>query len=387
MVDRFWSNASTHAAAALSEGRYGDARAIYEVLLVFVEKQHGSTDLRAAGCHQGLGEALEGLGEMSQAERHLKRGLTILERRLGALHPITLRVTTGLGVFYRRNGQIPRAEMTLRKALHGWGQINSAPDLDVCETLDQMSKLYMQIGQVREAERFADKSALIRQRAAAHSAEQMLKALLDFAERQSHKRNHEETENLLKEALAITDSMRKPNNLQAAEILTWLGCLAMTAFRFEEAVSHFERTLCILCGNLGDQDKTVAGTLRLLGSAYWMTGQGQRGATCYEEALETAKRICGERSAMVAADLHKLALIYLSIGDLAKAEEKMMAALALREELHGRQHLNVVAVLKDLADIRSAQSRAQEAGELLIRVRDTLRSASEAARTGAPIAT
>jgi len=372
MDDSIWSKTNGMAAAALAEGRFEEARATYSELLSQVEKEYGAGDLRAASCHQALGEVYEGLGNMERAERHFQQGVAILEQQLGNSHPITLRVMTAFGAFYRRHKRFARAEPILRRAFQRWERLRSKSGLDVCETLDELSALYLEQGHIRDAERFKDKAELIRQQAKARDEEEMLRTMLTFAQQQIRKRNLGEAETLLREALAVTDGMRKPNHLKAAEILIELSQLTMTDLRFDEAVSHLERALNILCQSLGDHDATIADILRQLGNAYWVSGQAKQSVTCYEEALDVDKRIAGEQSEAVAADLHKLAVIYLSTNDLEQAERNALESLSLRETLHGERHPTIAALLKDLADIRHAQGRVEEAEELLQRLKSVL---------------
>ncbi|MDD5089219.1 MAG: tetratricopeptide repeat protein, partial [bacterium] len=262
MDDSTWGKSTGIAAAALAEGKYEEARAAYSDLLAQAEHQFGTGDLRTAGCHQALGEAYQGLGNAEHAERHFQQGVTVLEQQLGSGHPITLRVMTAFGAFYRRSKRFARAEFLLRRVFRLWEQLHSKSGLDVCETLDELSLLYSDLGQTREAERFKDKAELIRQRAKARDEEEMLRTMLTFAQQQIRKRNCGEAEMLLREALAVTDSMHKPNHLQAAQILIELSQLTMTDLRFDEAVSHLERALNILCQSLGDHDAAIADPLR-----------------------------------------------------------------------------------------------------------------------------
>lgn len=67
-----------------------------------------------------------------------------------------------------------------------------------------------------------------------------------------------------------------------------------------------------------------------------------------------------------------LLLIHSVPGSYAKAETCALEALKLREELQGPHHLEVASLLKDIADIYTAQSRPEDAQQYEERARAAL---------------
>lgn len=68
----------------------------------------------------------------------------------------------------------------------------------------------------------------------------------------------------------------------------------------------------------------------------------------------------------------ELLLIHSVPGSYAKAETCALEVLKLREELQGPHHLEVASLLKDIADIYTAQSRPEDAQQYEERARAAL---------------
>ncbi len=370
--DKYWSSSYSQAATALSEGRYSDARAMFDILLGYIESRFGATDLRAAACHQGLAESYCGIGQCVHAEPHYKRGLAILERHLGAVHPFSLKASTALGIFYRNAKQTAKAEIQLAKALHGWSQLDTMPALDVCETLDNLAGLYCDQGREQEAQPLIRQAIIIRQRNLSKDRSEAIKGLIEYAEQQAKLKRFQEAELLMKEALEMTESFYGRNDIQVAHLLKKMSQILISDSRPADAIPYMERALCIKSLVYGDQDERVVAALRNLGDLYVWVGRGPQAAACYEDALETSKKLHGEDSLEAASDLHKLAFIYRNIETHDKAEARAQVSLRIREDKLGKNHPNVISILLDLQEIYVALSRQQDADVIETRVRQTL---------------
>ena len=127
---RAWKAEREAGYAALITEHYDQAEERFRSALAIASRRSLFDPYVAAG-HVDLAEVSRARGDLEEAERHLKRAITLLERRLGSSHLDVLRVSQSLADLYIEQKRYPQAEVLLMRLLSTAERVLGAghPDL------------------------------------------------------------------------------------------------------------------------------------------------------------------------------------------------------------------------------------------------------------------
>ncbi len=109
-------------------------------------------------------------------------------------------------------------------------------------------------------------------------------------------------------------------------------------------------------GSLKDQLAIEAAIRQTLGKTYLSLGQLAAAENQLRKALELNRRVYGDRSANTAGSLSDMARLRQQQGNLEEAEKLARDALATQRAFHGPEHAEVARALDDLGIVLAAQS-------------------------------
>lgn len=92
-----------------SQGRYDDARSLYEEALAGLKEQQGERDRDVLAIVASLGNCYNHLGLLDQAENLCGRALAFWGQDFGNEHPVTLDLCMRLGEMYHSQGRLYEA--------------------------------------------------------------------------------------------------------------------------------------------------------------------------------------------------------------------------------------------------------------------------------------
>ncbi|EDM79981.1 serine/threonine kinase family protein [Plesiocystis pacifica SIR-1] len=116
---------------------------------------------------------------------------------------------------------------------------------------------------------------------------------------------------------------------------------------------------------LGEDRRLEAIYLHNLGGLRSAQGDYRASIVEYERAVELQRALYGERDPAVAQTLNHIANAYMSLDEMGPAWTHAERSLALRRESLGEEHPLVAACYNNMALIRDAQGRHEEALELI----------------------
>lgn len=117
------------------------------------------------------------------------------------------------------------------------------------------------------------------------------------------------------------------------------------------------------------QDLRLARSLNDLGVIYYAQGKHAEAVPLYERALAIQENILGREHPLVALTLNNLAALYHAQGKYYKAEPLYERSLAIREKALGPGHPDVVTSLSGLAAVYHRRGKDAEAAEAEERVK------------------
>lgn len=178
----------------------------------------------------------------------------------------------------------------------------------------------------------------------------------------------EEAEPLLREALAVTERLRGPDDPFTARARANVAMVAEALHRFEEAETQYLKAVAILESPLARDTAEVAvaaaETLYNLGDLYRVLERTAEARPLYERAVRHLERAWGRYHMDVAAIQSDLAQVLVELEDFDAAVEALRKLADIRRHLLGEDHPDVAHVLNDLGVLRFRQGDATEAEQL-----------------------
>jgi len=162
--------------------------------------------------------------------------------------------------------------------------------------------------------------------------------------------------------LALRQAALGPDHPVVAGSLDNVGNALMALGQLDDALAAKRRGLELRLRTLGPDHRETGTSRNNLGVLYETLGRYDEAVGEHEQALRIA-RATFDREA-VARSLLNLGNQFLRRGDHATAEARYREALAIREELQGKHHVDLVVVLSNLGVIMYKTGRLTEARRL-----------------------
>ncbi len=153
-----------------------------------------------------------------------------------------------------------------------------------------------------------------------------------------------------REALAILERARGPNDVTVEPAITELGLLLRTRDP-EQALRLYHRSYALLTAAHGDADGDAAVLLQNIGSIHARASRFPEAKEAYERALPLLQRHFGERDPHVGSVLGNLSFVYRHLGDYGKAFEMAQRGLEVDASVSGPDHPDVGIAWLNLARI------------------------------------
>lgn len=298
-----------------SEGNYADSAAIWQKILLIVERHFGPYHPNVALSLNNLAEPLRAQGKYAEAEPHFRRALEINEKSLGSDH------------------------------------------VDVATSLVNLAGLLRERGDYKAAIPLARRSLVIRVKALGPDHPDTASGLNALAAILDEKGNYEEALRLYRIALAIREKNLGSDHPDVATSLNNLAGALREQGKYGAAEPLSRRALAIREKNLGSDHPEVATSLNNLAGV--LSAQGQYGAAelLHRRALSIREKTFGLDHPEVASSLDNLAGVLIDQGKYGSAEPLSRQALAITEKTLGQEHLGLAVRLNNLAGLLSLQGQ------------------------------
>ncbi|KAK8036599.1 hypothetical protein PG991_001736 [Apiospora marii] len=135
-----------------SQGRLGEAEAMYQRALQGKEKAWGAEHTSTLSTVNNLGNLYASQGRLGEAEAMYQRALQGKEKAWGAEHTSTLSTVNNLGLLYKAQGRLGEAEAMYQRALQGKEKAWGAEHTSTLDTVNNLGNLYAEQGRLGEAE-------------------------------------------------------------------------------------------------------------------------------------------------------------------------------------------------------------------------------------------
>jgi tetratricopeptide (TPR) repeat protein len=172
------------------------------------------------------------------------------------------------------------------------------------------------------------------------------------------------------QALAISEQLGPEYLLYTAQILNNRARLYFDQYKYTEAEPLYEQALAIREQKLGPEHPVIAQNLNSLALNYWYEGKYEKAERLYQRALRISEQKLGPEHAQTLLILNNIALLYRSQGKYEEAIKQNQHILEVRKRKFGPVHPEVAQSLQNLAVTyyeQGNQSKHEEAEDLLKR--------------------
>jgi eukaryotic-like serine/threonine-protein kinase len=302
-------------------GLYDEARTQLDEALAARTRAEGPTSLPVAETELALAEVTASHGDLTAAEGHYARALTIRESLLGREHPLVARVAQGLGVLRWQQGRLDEAEAEYRRALR----------------IDERSP---------------------------HDSAEMARDLMGLGAVLYQRKRFAQAEPLMKRSIAVQEQHLGPDHPEIAKSLNNLGALYWSMERYADALPLYERVRKTFERTLDPLHPNVATVYSNLGETYWKLGRFVEAESLFRRSLAMKEKRLAPGNPSLAITLHSLAGLLRDEGKLPEAEAAYRRALDIRVRALGPANDEVLETSTALAAMLRTRGQVREADSL-----------------------
>jgi len=262
-----------------------------------------------------------------QVRQFLDRGAEKIEREMRDEPAVLARMQGVIGNVYKSLGLYEKATPLLTRSLETRIKLHGTNHPDVAESLEGLGDLALATSDYPAAEDYFRRAMEIRAAEGASSPPRAvaLKGLASALRRQG---SYDESEKLIREALALQQE------------------------------------------HAGPDDPAVATTLLELGRVFQDRGNLAEAESLYRDVLGRHRRLFGDEHPQVAATIDNLAIVLRQETKLSEAEPLTREALTIRRKALGPEHPQTLSSLYELASIARERANYDEAVALFQEVID-----------------
>ena len=334
-------------------GRYAEAESLFERALDI--RRHASTaghpDITANGVAESLnnlGMLLHRLGKYAEAEPLLLEALEI-RRQAAETDPGSFATSLhNLGLLYEAAGDYELALSVTEQASHIWREVLGEKHLTYAACLDNLGVLHHSMGDYEQAERHLRRALEVRRDTLGERHPLVAASLNNCARLYQEVGRYQEAGTSYRQALEIYRATLGDEHFEIAQSLDNLASLEAARGNYKQAEELYLQALDMTGRTLGTSHPAVARCMNSLAVLYITMGKHDRAQALLAQALDIL-HLTFEKNSVTILCLDNLAALHYTKGDYVRAETLYQRALALRCEMLGEDHPDVVQSLNSLA--------------------------------------
>ena len=248
----------------------------------------------AAAAHNVLGAILERQGRFAEARAELEIALGVRERLFGSSHPLVADTLDKLGLVYRQQGHLEKAEALYRRAIE---ILRQKPSVEFGTVLNNLGNALAADGRMEEAEGALRQAISVWEKLLGPEHSNIAGALsnLSMVERTRH--HYAEAEWLLGQALAMDRKLLPAGSVRIGQDLNNAGTLFAARKHYADAEGALRDSLSILRSSLPGDHPEIGRVSVNLGLVLRLEHKTKEGDERYWEGIEILTRAWGPRDA------------------------------------------------------------------------------------------
>jgi len=232
--------------------------------------------------------------------------------------------------------------------------------LSQARLMHTIGEVYTNLGLYRRAGPMLESALATRRTLLGDQSEEVRLTLQALGVLRWREGSYEESERLLKQALAVAERTN-PDGVEVAEVLHNLGILYDTQGKPAQAESSLRRALAIGERAGAADNPATARTLNTLANVLWSQGQYAEAEPLFLRSLAQKEKQLGAGHPEVANTLNNLGVLYQTQHKYKEGEPYFLRALAICEKVYGPDHRVVGDSLNNVGSFYEEQKRYPEA--------------------------
>ena len=262
-----------------------------------------------------------------------------------------------ISALYVDMGEDVKAEQYLLQSLNIKKNILGENHPDVALILENLGTIYIKEGHYKEAQKVLFQATEIQKKSFGFDHPDYARSLNLMGSLLYNIGDYCGAEKYYIDALTIYEKQPRQSFYSFKDLLCNLGLLYCTMGEYDKSESYLIEALDITRDLVGENNLDYSHVLNNLGNLYSEIGDLQNAKKCYQQSCEIVKNIFGERDLRYATDLHNLSTIYAELNDTVNWEECLLRSWEILSE----RDSNNVAVLINIGDYYKAKGNLPKA--------------------------
>ncbi|MBS1254846.1 MAG: hypothetical protein MAG581_00642 [Deltaproteobacteria bacterium] len=339
-----------------------------EPILREVLRLTAKDDPQRAARMKSLGQNLQDMGRISEAEEILSDSLKAFKTLVGEKDAETLSAMANLAQLYMSQGKLKPAQELIETALPLMLDALDEKSFLVLESKENLGEIYRQQGKFPQAEKLFLES--MKAAAAEYGEEEQL-----VIQAKSHLAQLYEDTGKLKRALALHQqvyeidlAMLGENHPNTAGDLNNLASVRRRLGDYQKAEKLFRQSLDVMVSALGEESPQSVSVMNNLALLLENQGLYDEAEPLFKKAHAISEKIQGELHPTTLALLNNLAFLYESQGDFERSELNYRKVIKLNTDVFGETHSNTLSNQNNLAYLFLRAQRFEEARPIFAKV-------------------
>ena len=252
----------------------------------------------AAAAHNILGAILESQGRFVEAKGALETALAARERLFDSSDPLVAETLDKLGLVYRQQGHLEKAEALYRRAIE---ILQPTPRVELGMALNNLGNDLAAQGRLEEAEGALRQAIGVWTQMLGSEHPDIAAALSNLSSLERIRHHYAQAERLLGQALEIDRKMLPAGSVRIGLDLNNAGTLFAARKHYADAEGALRDSLAILRSSLPEDHPEIGRVSVNLGMVLRMERKTKEGDERYWDGIEILTRAWGPRDARLLA--------------------------------------------------------------------------------------
>jgi len=248
----------------------------------------------AAAAHNVLGAILETQGRFVDARVELETALAARERLFGSSNPLLAETLDKLGLVYRQQGHLEKAEALYRRAIE---ILRQRPAVELGAAFNNLGNDLAAQGRVEEAEGALRQAIGVWEQVLGSEHPNIAAALSNLSTLERIRHHYSKAERLLEQALEIDRKMLPVGSVRIGLDLNNAGTLFAARKHYADAEGALRDSLSILRNSLPADHPEIGRVSVNLGMVLRMERKTEEGDQRYWDGIEILTRAWGPQDA------------------------------------------------------------------------------------------
>ncbi|GEM_PF-3331979 len=261
-------------------------------------------------------------------------------------------------------GRLAESEKALSRAEKRYG-----PDHHkLCRPLIDLATAHLYNGNQREAIELFQRCYDIYSKVPDPKPEQLYEIYSSQALARTMSGDQAEAISWFRRALGALDGYRKDCRHERISILHTLGSLHTSLYQAKEAEESFAKALQLCHEGPRRIDKEVPGLYQSLSNLFLDLEHHDNAEYFCRRALESERRISGDKTKLYASSLSRLGKLAMLKGDFSEAEKLLNEAIRIKGELVGALHPDYALSLLNIGELHTQMGEFEKAEQVFYHV-------------------